>query len=267
MDDYIRQLPAKIAAGAFDGGNLIGRDRDGWYAADEHPNARHESLEKLYVARLQRIAQGPAGPWTVAEYELLQQTLENPRNLAALDEAWTSERGGSKGSVIPSLRLKREIAALHSQAREWASQTPPLRAAAVGFGADAPRRADFTAVDKFYLSALEGPHRFRFDWAAQARIISAIRTGDIVLPSWDRIQELRREAQRRYNKNAIISMFAFFGGMLAEVGIAISHAPAAVQFLAFAAIFAPMVWMFVNIWRRDEFHFDADSIDLRLRNR
>jgi|GEM_PF-2822777 len=265
MEAYLHDLPAKLAAGAFDGDNFIGRDRDGWYAADEKPTQRHETLAALYAARLQSAAQKPAGPWTVAEYALLHQALENPRNAAALDEPWTEGRDWWTGSMLPSSRLKREISLRQSDAAGWASRLPGLAAAVARFGAGAPRAADFAAVDKFYLSALN--NRFRFDWTAHARIVAAVRTGDAALPSWARIQELRREAKSRYQKNAFTGMFAFCGALIAAGLVGASHWPPAFKFVAFAAMLAPMAWMFVNIWRRDVFPFDEDAIEIQLRDR
>jgi hypothetical protein len=272
---WVFELPAKIAAGAFDGKNLLGRDQDGWYAADENPNRRYATLQELYDARIQRASQAPQGPWTVAEYNLMHEAL-GYISVAPLDDPWTAGRASWNESELPSSRLKNKIADLRGEALKWSAQNPELHAAVLRLAAGTPRAKDLKAVDRFYWSPLKDATFARdffvgdgtgSNWTSQARIIAEIRTGGTAMPSWARIQELRSKLIRRYNQSALAGLIGFTASFFASLAGA-AHSPRALGFAsatAMIAMLASLAWVCVNRYRRDEPNFDARSIDTRLR--
>jgi hypothetical protein len=266
---FTRDLPARLAAGEFDGSNLVRRDADGWYAADEAPETRYETLEDFYDSRLKRVAASPAGPWTVAQYDLLKKSISAPI-AAKLDAAWDNavEDLGMRilrnlRSLLPSYAYTRAIDKDRAAAATWRDQ-PKLKAALVRFEKGSPRERDIRAVEKFYDSALD---RGWSDWTQQAHILAKIQTGGEGLPSWEGLKTLRREAQARYHRGAWRGLVGYIAAMGTAIAIGASNLPAAAKIAAFALLITPLAWMFLNIWRRDDFHFEADSIDMRLNRR
>ena len=207
IDYFFEALPEKIAAGAFNASNLIVHDADGWYAADGTPKLRYDYLKDLYEARLKRIAANPVGPWTVAEYALLRESLERPDVAKALDypqaseqEWYRSQWPGLKASspdqvwstedARPSSKLKTDLEERQRSVRDWIAGHPELQAAVRRFAARTPHAEDFKAVERFYASQDDAVPA---DSTSRARIKAWMMTEGASLPSKDQLLNIKRQ--------------------------------------------------------------------------
>jgi hypothetical protein len=258
IETFLHGLPGKIAAGAFDGTNIVGRDADGWYAADESPEKRYETVNALYNARLDRIGRGALGPWTARETDLMKAALENPEIAEALEREYQEAAPGTRPR--PS-DLGRFLDQHRARAEKAVADDSRLTAAFSRFEKGTPRGTDIRVLEEFYNAAL---NRTWSELPSRAWIVASIKTGGGVLPGWEALQDLNRAAQRRYTRDALKGLAGFVAGMILIAASGVAHWPTGVQIAAFAAVVAPLAWMSVNFWRRDEFDVNAASINIHL---
>jgi hypothetical protein len=251
---FLEDLPGKIAAGEINGGNIIGRDADGWYAADESPEQRYATVNELYRSRLDRLGRGAYGPWTIRQSRLLKAALRN-QDVA---EALSAEHRGSPEATPAPAALARFMD-MHAK-RGWESFAgdPKLKGSIQRFQKGAARGTDVRKIEKFYDSAL---NRAAYGSTTMSWLAAAIHNGSDGVPGWEELKSIKREAQKGYQRNALRGMVGFIAAMATMVLTGVSDWPNAAKLAAFAAMWVPMGWMFLNIWRRDAYGFEADNID------
>ncbi|MFI5345863.1 MAG: hypothetical protein ACHQ51_05770 [Elusimicrobiota bacterium] len=257
IDAFIHDLPGKIAAGEFDGTNIIARDADGWHAADEAPEKRYQTLTELYRARLESLGRAAPGPWTIRQTEILKAALRQPD----IAEALTKEYEESPETRSGTTKIAEFLDMHADRARAAYSENPKLKAALARFEMGAARGTDVLKVEKFYGSAID---RTRYASSDHAWLTGWIIGGGDAMPGWEEMKAIKAAAQKGYQRNAFRGMIGFFAGMAGMAAIGVSHWPNSAKLVAFAAMYLPMAYMFVNIWRRDSYNFEADTIDMHV---
>lgn len=245
---FLEDLPAKIAAGAFEGGSLLARDEsDGapaWRTADGAPDETFDSPQAALDARMAALDRMPPGPWTVAEAGLLTDALRFYRRAGVLaDEAWFD-------GALARLSAAREKG-------EAASRAGKLGRAAAGYDAGRMNGAEIGAVEKFYERAAEyrpfdaGSDAVRI----QARVLATIHTGGAGLPGWEDLRLAKREFVSRMNRLAIYAGLGWIALMIPTAIASSLSAFAALSGLGsfglFLAMMSPMAVFCWAIWQRD----------------
>ncbi|HAZ09358.1 MAG TPA: hypothetical protein DCZ01_12765 [Elusimicrobia bacterium] len=237
VEKFWEALPRRIAAGAFDAGNILVKTRHGWVAADESPYPVEADLSKFYRRRIEALKKAPQGPWIIQEASPLLSALGRP------------EIGGEKSWSVPAAF---ELAEIISSAD---SSDRALRSAADAFAANerygrsvAPRH--ILAVEKRSADILNFP---MMPTSIYFRIRDAIRNGAGGLPSWDKFREIERSTVGRQRRTTMIAMGVFFAGLIA-VGLlgtaaGVSSWPPAAKLVTISiAWVAPMILFVRGLW-------------------
>lgn len=251
IKSFLEDLPSKIAAGEINGATLLDRDADGWHAADENPAIRHETLNELYRVRLANLGRAVPGPWTLREVAVLKASLGR-RDVA---EALSRELKASPGSNLAIEQLVQYLDFHANRAREAIAADPKMFATLKRFEKGSASGVDIRRVEKAYYNSIERAG-YSNPWIA-----GTILSGSLTLPGWEELKALKRQAMKDYHRNALQGMVGFIAAMLMTAAAGASTLPPLAKAAAFALMFVPMAWMFLNIWRRDDFQFEAESVD------
>lgn len=256
---FLEDLPQKIAAGAFDGKNLLARDDQGdkpvWRTADGSPNESFETPYAALAARIEDLAKMTPGPWSVAEADLLIAAVRHNREISVIaDSPWTND-------------ALRTLFRLSDQGKA-ASKSGRLGPAAARFaGKGRVTAADVLAVEKYYDRAVEYGG---WDWRPKARVLATVQTGGTGLPGWERLQAAKREAAASMNRLAIISGLSWLAALI-PMAIASSFNLFAgfsglASFGLFLGLMSPMFLFCWAIWQRDSLSsWSGSSLSERLR--
>lgn len=199
--EFLQDLPAKIAAGVFNGQNLLQTEDDGgrtlWKVAGDSPERAYTTPEAALDVRLEALALMPPGPWSVAEARLLE---------AALRHAMET------GTISPSRWTVNAHEVLHYAKKDGKAAGDELHATLaphriIHGGATA---ADLRAVERFYAASHD---RAAAVWPMRAKILAAIKTGGEGFPSWERLQEA---------KSAVYDRLERLGARAAKTGLAMT---------------------------------------------
>lgn len=193
---FLEDLPAKIAAGAFDAENLLQTEDDGgrtlWKTGGDSPDRAYPTPEAAFDARIETLALMPPGPWSADEARLLKKALLNAM---------------MAGTIIPSRWTVHANDAIDraADAAEGTnkSRLTAARARIIQGGA---KSADVHAVERYYAEA----HDRASVWPMRARILATLKTGTKDFPSWSRVRETRFALEDR---------LGWIGGRAVQTGI------------------------------------------------
>ncbi len=204
---FVEDLPAKLAAGAFDGKNLLRPERDGdktvWLDAAGNPENVADSPERAIDLRLGAVALIPPGPWSAAEVALLRAAVKARMEDGAISPSrWTN---------TTSARLL----ALEHRTENTAARGALGKAVSRFSGNGRVRAADVRAVDSYYRNAFDVAD---WDWALQSRVLASIHIGGLGFPSWKRLQAEKEKIAARANFLSTALVFASIAGTIATMG-------------------------------------------------
>lgn len=239
VEKFHEELPLKIAAGAFDAGNILVETKHGWVAADESPYPIEADLSKFYERRTEALRKAPQGAWTRQEAALLSEALDRP------------DVGGAKPwSASARLALADIIAA--SQQRVVNDR--PLMSAIRAFERNA---RDGAPVASRHILAVEKRYADVANFAmtptpVRLRILAAIRSGADGLPSWERLRAIGRSTHARNRRTAMIAAGVLVAGMVAMIPLGLtgfSAWPLAAKLVALSLTWlAPMIVFVRSLW-------------------
>lgn len=199
--EFLQDLPAKLAAGVFNGQNLLQTEDDGgrtlWKTAGDSPERTYATPEAALDIRLEALALMPPGPWSVTEARLLKAALRHAMEAGTISPSrWTV-------SAHDAL-YEAEKAGITAENEVLATLAPHR---IIHGGATA---ADLRAVEKFYADSHD---RAAAVWPLRAKILAEVKTGGKDFPSWDRLQTAKREV------NALLERL---GSRAAKIGMAMT---------------------------------------------
>ncbi len=242
---FVEDLPAKIAAGAFDAKTLMRSERDGdktvWLDAAGNPEQASDSAERVIDLRLGAVAQVQPGPWSAAEVDLLRAALQ-----ARMEDGTISPSRWTNNMTGRLLALK--------QRGENTATTGPLGKAVSHFSGNGRVTAhDVRSIDDYYRNTVTDSD---WNWAVQARVLAAIRDGGLGFPSWDRLQAAKVRLSKHADFASTALVIASLAGSLAVVFATIFGYFSDISSLsALGAIAVPLLPLLASI-----FFFDDRSL-------
>lgn len=207
---FVEDLPAKLAAGAFDAKNLIGSERDGdktvWLDAAGNPEVTSHSPDRVIGLRLGAIGQMQPGPWSAAEVDLLRAALRSRMMDGTISPSrWTN-------------RTRDRLQSLQQRSETMATQGHLGDAVARFSGNGRVTAHAVRSIDAYYKNAVVLSD---WSWPAQARVLAAIHKGGLGFPSWKRLQAAKEQLAARadFASTALVltSMAASLGAVIATL--------------------------------------------------
>lgn len=243
---FLEDLPKKMTSGEFDGKTWLKRvPYEGtWRTADSAPDEIFVKPEGALAARVKAVQRMPAGPWSVAEADILSDalTVAVEKRLVS-DPSWIEE-------------MSRRLTAAKKRGAAAAAAGTLGRAAASFDRSGRLNGKQIMAIEKYYAGAVESSSAFELDsQRVRARVLAGVQTGGAGLPGWPAVQAAKRAFVDRMQKLAIRAGAVW--GILMSAMIAASSFDVLKVFGGWGAaafVLAMMSPIFVfcwAIWQRD----------------
>ncbi len=184
LRSYMEALPSRMAAGAFDGGNLLIREISGdkavWRFADGKPDQTYPSIHEAVSVRTRSIMGMKPGPWAAVDAKLLGDAVRVQLESGAV---------GYSDSLVAELSVLEKV---REQSQAMVSAVR-LTAALPDEGTARHRSVD--VLETFYADAhAHAVLTHKKDWRAQARILATIHAGAMDMPGWAQLQAAKIKA-------------------------------------------------------------------------